>query len=88
MFHKYFNFICFIFAKRFNFTNWEKKNIENYKAWQEYAFEQAFAIPTFERESITAVNKRVKYYDVYIGSDSKSGHENLELTEEKGIAAE
>lgn len=50
----------------------EQKNIENYKAWQEYAFEQAFAIPTFERESITAVNKRVKYYDVYIGSDSKS----------------
>ncbi|NQN36993.1 oligopeptide ABC transporter substrate-binding protein [Streptococcus suis] len=66
----------------------EQKNIENYKAWQEYAFEQAFAIPTFERESITAVNKRVKYYDVYIGSDSKSGHENLELTAEKGVAAE
>ncbi|HFU4025337.1 TPA: oligopeptide ABC transporter substrate-binding protein [Streptococcus suis] len=66
----------------------EEKNIANYKAWQEYAFEQAFAIPTFERESITAVNKRVKYYDVYIGSDSKSSHEKIELTAEKGIAAE
>ncbi|HFI0256834.1 TPA: oligopeptide ABC transporter substrate-binding protein [Streptococcus suis] len=66
----------------------EEKNIANYKAWQEYAFEQAFAIPTFERESITAVNKRVKYYDVYIGSDSNSSHEKLELTAEKGIAAE
>lgn len=65
----------------------EAKNIENYKAWQEYAFEQAFAIPTLERESITAVNKRVKYYDVYIGSASKSSHEHLELTAEKGIAA-
>lgn len=66
----------------------EATNIANYKAWQEYAFEQAFAIPTFERESITAVNKRVKYYDVYIGSDSKSSHEKIELTAEKGIAAE
>lgn len=66
----------------------EQKNIENYQAWQEYAFEQAFAIPTFERESITAINKRVKYYDVYIGSESKSGHETLELTAEKGVAAE
>ncbi|HEM3716587.1 TPA: oligopeptide ABC transporter substrate-binding protein [Streptococcus suis] len=66
----------------------EAKNIANYKAWQEYAFEQAFAIPTLERESITAVNKRVKYYDVYIGSDSKSSPEKIELTAEKGVAAQ
>ncbi|MQK55109.1 oligopeptide ABC transporter substrate-binding protein, partial [Escherichia coli] len=24
----------------------DKKNVENYKAWQKYAYEQAFAIPT------------------------------------------
>ncbi|HFI0644271.1 TPA: oligopeptide ABC transporter substrate-binding protein [Streptococcus suis] len=66
----------------------EAKNIENYKAWQKYAFEQAFAIPTLERESITAVNKRVKYYDVHIGSDSKSSPEKIELTAEKGVAAQ
>ena len=65
----------------------QAKNVANYKAWQKYAFEQAFAIPTFEREKITAVNKRVKYYDVYIGSASKVSDELMELTADKGIAA-
>lgn len=63
-------------------------NKANYQAWQEYAFEQAFAIPTFERESILAVNKRVKYYDTYLGSASKKLPEMIELTAEKGIAAD
>ncbi|HFI0292252.1 TPA: oligopeptide ABC transporter substrate-binding protein [Streptococcus suis] len=66
----------------------EKTNLENYKAWQEYAFEQAFAIPTFESEKLIAVNKRVKYYDRYYGSASKSPWETMELTADKGIAAE
>lgn len=65
----------------------EKVNFENYQAWQQYAFEQAFAIPTFEREAITAVNKRVKYYDTYIGSATKRSAELIELTAEEGIAA-
>ncbi|HFU4464217.1 TPA: oligopeptide ABC transporter substrate-binding protein [Streptococcus suis] len=68
----------------------EKKNIENYKAWQKYAHEQAFAIPTFESESITAVNKRVKNYDTKYGSASGNGYQfaNIELTADKGVAAE
>lgn len=64
----------------------EKVNLENYKKWQEYAFEQAFAIPTFESEKITAVNNRVKYYDTYYGSASKSNWNMIELTADKGEA--
>ena len=68
----------------------EKTNLKNYKAWQEYAFEQAFAIPTFESEAITALNKRVKNFDTNYGSASKNGIalENIELTADKGVAAE
>ncbi|WP_105210237.1 oligopeptide ABC transporter substrate-binding protein [Streptococcus suis] len=68
----------------------EKKNLESYKAWQKYAAEQAFAIPTFESEEITALNKRVKNYDSNYGSASGKGIalENIELTADKGVAAE
>lgn len=66
----------------------EKKNVENYKAWQKYAFEEAFAIPTFESESVTAINKRVKYYDTYYGSASNSNWEQIELVADKGVVAE
>ena len=68
----------------------EKTNLKNYKAWQEYAFEQAFAIPTFESEAITALNKRVKNFDTNYGSASENGIalENIELTADKGVAAE
>ncbi|HEL1708326.1 oligopeptide ABC transporter substrate-binding protein [Streptococcus suis] len=68
----------------------DKKNVENYKAWQKYAHEQAFAIPTFESESITALNKRVKNYDSNYGSASGKGIalENIELTADKGVVAE
>ncbi|WP_105106488.1 oligopeptide ABC transporter substrate-binding protein [Streptococcus suis] len=68
----------------------EETNIKNYKAWQQYAHEQAFAIPTFESESITALNKRVKNYDSNYGSASGKGIalENIELTADKGVAAE
>ncbi|MEG3310018.1 oligopeptide ABC transporter substrate-binding protein [Streptococcus sp. SS-4456] len=68
----------------------EKTNLENYKAWQKYAYEQAFAIPTFESEEITALNKRVKNYDSNYGSASGKGIalENIELTADKGVAAE
>lgn len=69
----------------------EKTNYKNYKAWQEYAYETAFAIPTFESEAVTAVNKRVKYFDTYYGSASKGSAqawELVELTADKGIAAE
>lgn len=68
----------------------DETNLKNYKAWQKYAAEQAFAIPTFESESITAVNKRVKNYDTKYGSASANGLalENIELTADKGVAAE
>ncbi len=68
----------------------DKKNVENYKAWQKYAHEQAFAIPTFESEKITAVNKRVKSYDTKYGSASGTGlaYEGIELTADKGVVAE
>ncbi|MGQ7462793.1 oligopeptide ABC transporter substrate-binding protein [Streptococcus suis] len=68
----------------------EETNIKNYKAWQKYAAEQAFAIPTFESEEITALNKRVKNYDSNYGSASGKGIalENIELTADKGVAAE
>ncbi len=69
----------------------EKKNIENYKKWQQYAYEQAFAIPTFENEELTAVNKRVKYFDNYYGSASKGSvqaWEKVELTADKGVVSE
>ena len=68
----------------------DETNLKNYKAWQKYAAEQAFAIPTFESEAITAVNKRVKNFDTNYGSASENGIalENIELTADKGVAAE
>lgn len=64
----------------------EKKNLENYKKWQENAFKEAFAIPLFESEAVTAVNKRVKNWDTYYGSASNTSWEKVELTADKGIA--
>ncbi|KXT77553.1 Oligopeptide ABC transporter, periplasmic oligopeptide-binding protein OppA [Streptococcus sp. DD13] len=63
----------------------QQKRVENYKAWQKYAFEQDFATPLFEIYDIVAVNKRVKYYDVIPGSQ-KATVEKLELVADKGIA--
>ncbi len=64
----------------------EKKNLENYKKWQENAEKEAFAIPLFESEKLVAVNKRVKYFDTKYGSASQSKWTNIELTAETGIA--
>ena len=55
------------------------KNIEFYKEWQQYVHDKAFIFPTLVGESITAVNKRVKYYDVNLGSQ-KSALYQVELT--------
>ena len=55
------------------------KNIEYYKDWQKYVHDKAFIFPTLVGESITAVNKRVKYYDVNLGSQ-KSALYQIELT--------
>ena len=55
------------------------KNIEFYKEWQKYVHDKAFIFPTLVGESITAVNKRVKYYDVNLGSQ-KSAFYQIELT--------
>ena len=59
------------------------KNIEFYKEWQKYVHDKAFIFPTLVGESITAVNKRVKYYDVNLGSQ-KSALYQIELTSETG----
>ena len=59
------------------------KNIEFYKEWQKYVHDKAFIFPTLVGESITAVNKRVKYYDVNLGSQ-KSALYQIELTSDTG----
>lgn len=53
--------------------------------WQHYAFDEAFAIPTLTGESVTAVNKRVKYWSLQIG-DEKADYQLIELTADKGVA--
>lgn len=54
--------------------------------WQNFAHEEAFAIPTLYRTGITAVNKRVKYYDLVSGSeDTKARLYNLQLTQSKPV---
>ncbi|MEN2544811.1 hypothetical protein, partial [Acinetobacter baumannii] len=57
------------------------KNIQFYKEWQKYVHDQAFIFPTLTGESVTAVNKRVKYYDKKIGSNhDESSMIKLQLT--------
>ena len=59
----------------------EAKNVEFYKEWQAYAKDKAFLIPTLVGDSVTAVNKRVKYYDTSIATkDSKAQLYQLEVT--------
>ena len=59
------------------------KNVEFYKEWQQYVHDKAFIFPTLVGEELTAVNKRVKYYDVNLGS-KKSALYQVELTSETG----
>ena len=59
------------------------KNVEFYKEWQQYVHDKAFIFPTLVGEEITAVNKRVKYYDVNLGS-KKSALYQVELTSDTG----
>lgn len=52
-----------------------------YKEWQAYAHDEAFMIQTLVGDSVTAVNKRVKYYDTALAtSGSKAQLYQLELT--------
>ena len=63
----------------------DAKKKEFYKEWQAYAKDEAFMIPTLVGDSVTAVNKRVKYYDTSIAtSGSKSQVYQIELTSEDG----
>ena len=57
------------------------KNVEFYKEWQKYVHDKAFIFPTLVGEELTAVNKRVKYYDVNLGG-KKSALYQVELTSE------
>ena len=59
------------------------KNVEFYKEWQQYVYDKAFIFPTLVGEELTAVNKRVKYYDVNLGS-KKSALYQVELTSDTG----
>ena len=59
------------------------KNVEYYKEWQKYVHDKAFIFPTLVGEELTAVNKRVKYFDVNLGS-KKSALYQVELTSETG----
>lgn len=59
------------------------KNVEFYKEWQKYVHAKAFIFPTLVGEELTAVNKRVKYFDVNLGS-KKSALYQVELTSETG----
>ena len=59
----------------------EAKLKEFYKEWQAYAHDEAFMIQTLVGDSVTAVNKRVKYYDTALAtSGSKAQLYPLELT--------
>ena len=59
----------------------DAKNVEFYKEWQKYVHEKVFIFPTLTGESVTAVNKRVKYYDTKLGSNNeKSSMARLQLT--------
>ena len=59
----------------------DAKNIQFYKEWQKYVHDQTFIFPTLTGESVTAVNKRVKYYDKKIGSNhDESSMIKLQLT--------
>ena len=59
----------------------EAKLKEFYKEWQSYAHDEAFMIQTLVGDSVTAVNKRVKYYDTALAtSGSKAQLYQLELT--------
>ena len=64
----------------------ETNNIEYYKEWQKYVHDKAFIFPTLVGEELTAVNKRVKYYDVNLGS-KKSALYQVELTSDTGAKA-
>ena len=59
------------------------KNVEFYKEWQQYVHDKAFIFPTLVGEELTAVDKRVKYYDVNLGS-KKSALYQVELTSDTG----
>ena len=59
----------------------EAKLKDFYKEWQAYVKDEAFIIPTLVGDSVTAVNKRVKYYDTALAtSGSKAQLYQLELT--------
>ena len=61
----------------------EAKNVEFFKQWQKYVHDQAFIFPTLVGDSVTAVNKRVKFMNSEIGNkDSKSALYQLEVVSE------
>lgn len=60
------------------------KRAEMFKNWQKFVFENPFEIPRFYAYSITAVNKRVKDYNIAQGQETDWSQ--VELTADKGVA--
>ncbi|RLK64277.1 oligopeptide ABC transporter substrate-binding protein [Atopobacter sp. AH10] len=54
----------------------QKYRKEALQKWQEYAAEEAFVVPTLYRTGITAVNNRIKYFDVNVDSLQDAGSLN------------
>lgn len=64
----------------------DDKNKAFYEEWQAYVHDEAFIIPTLVGDTITAVNKRVKYMDTSIAtSQSKAALYQLELVADQPI---
>ena len=64
----------------------DAKNVEFYKEWQQYVHDEAFIFPTLVGDLVTAVNKRVKYYDTKIGtSNSKSALYQIEVVSDTQV---
>ena len=60
------------------------KRAEMFKNWQKFVFENPFEIPRFYAYSITAVNKRVKNYNIAQGQETDWSQ--VELTDQTGVA--
>lgn len=59
------------------------KQKEFFDKWQQYAFEEAFAIPTLYRTEVLPVSDRVKDFSWDYSEFSEKGFSTLKLTDEK-----
>lgn len=63
------------------------KQVAAYKEWQKYAADEAFALPLLYRTGVTAINKRVKNFDISAGLTHWGYNlHTLELTADAPVA--